>query len=66
MGLVDRVCPSEEFWPKVVATAEQIAQHPLSALSATKRLINAAEDTDLRTGCLLEREAATYLNSPFR
>ena len=65
MGLVDRVYSTEEFWPTVVATAEQIAHHPRAALSAAKRLINAAEDTDLRTGCLLEREAATYLNTPF-
>ncbi len=65
MGLVDRVYSTEEFWPRVVTTAEQIARHPLAALSAAKRLINAAEDTDLRTGCLLEREAATHLNTPF-
>ena len=63
MGLVDRVYSSDDFWPQVVSLAERIASHPLSALSATKRLINAAEDTGLRTGCLLERETATHINS---
>jgi len=63
MGLVDRVCGKDDFWPEVVHFAEQVAAHPLAALSASKQLINAAEDTDLRTGCLLEREAATHINS---
>jgi enoyl-CoA hydratase len=63
MGLVDRVYRENEFWQKVSAFAERIASHPLSALSAAKRLINASEDTDLRTGCLLERETATHINS---
>ncbi len=63
IGLVDRVHSCDEFWPKTVAYAEQIASHPMTALSAAKRLLNAAEDTDLRTGCLLEREAATHVNT---
>jgi enoyl-CoA hydratase len=63
MGLVDRVYGKNDFWPQVVSFTEHIASHPLTALSAAKRLINAAEDTDLRTGCLLERETATHINS---
>ncbi len=63
MGLVDRVYATDDFWPQVVKLAERIASNPLAALSATKRLINAAEDTDLRSGCLLERETATHINS---
>jgi enoyl-CoA hydratase len=63
MGLVDRVYSAETFWPEVNAFAERIASHPYPALSAAKRLINAAEDTDLHTGCLLEREMATHINS---
>lgn len=63
MGLVDRVCGKESFWPEVVRFAEKVAAHPLAALSASKRLLNAAEDTDLRTGCLLERETATHINA---
>lgn len=63
MGLVDRVCGKEAFWPEVVRFAEKVATHPLAALSASKRLLNAAEDTDLRTGCLLERETATHINA---
>ncbi len=63
MGLVDRVYHENEFWQKVSSFAERIASRPLTALSAAKRLINAAEDTDLRTGCLLEREMATHINT---
>lgn len=62
MGLVDRICGKHVFWPEVVRFAEKVATHPLAALSASKRLLNAAEDTDLRTGCLLERETATHIN----
>ena len=63
MGLVDRVYSEAAFWSEVVSFAERVASHPLNALSASKRLLNAAEDTDLRTGCLLERETATNVNS---
>jgi enoyl-CoA hydratase len=63
MGLVDRVCTVADYWQEVITFAERIASHPLSAISASKRLLNAAEDTDLRTGCLLERETATHINS---
>jgi enoyl-CoA hydratase len=63
MGLVDRVHSDDTFWSEVVAFAERVAGHPLNALSASKRLLNAAEDTDLRTGCLLERETATHINA---
>jgi enoyl-CoA hydratase len=63
MGLVDRIYATDDFWPEVVILAERIASHPLHAVSAAKRLINAAEDTDLRSGCLLERETATHINS---
>ena len=63
MGLVDRVHSDATFWSEVVSFAERVAGHPLKALSASKRLLNAAEDADLRTGCLLERETATHINS---
>ena len=66
MGLVDRVFSGAEFWQEASAFAERIASHPLHALSAAKRLVNASEDTDLRTGCLLERESATHINTPDR
>jgi enoyl-CoA hydratase len=62
MGLVDRVYQDNEFWQEITAFAERIASHPLTALSAAKRLINAAVDIDLRSGCLLERETATHIN----
>jgi len=63
MGLVDRVCGKDEFWREVTVFAERVASHPLAAISVAKRLINAAEDTDLHSGCLLEREAATHINA---
>ncbi|HIJ94196.1 MAG TPA: enoyl-CoA hydratase/isomerase family protein [Desulfuromonadales bacterium] len=64
MGLVDRIFNDDTFWNEVVVFAERIAGHPLNALSAAKRLLNASEDIDLRSGCLLERETATHVNSP--
>jgi enoyl-CoA hydratase len=64
MGLVDRILSDETFWNEVVIFAERIATHPLNALSAAKRLLNASEDTGLRSGCLLEREMATHINCP--
>ena len=66
MGLVDRVFRGTEFWRGVSAFAERIASHPPYALSAAKRLVNASENTDLRTGCLLERETAAHINSSHR
>ena len=63
MRLVDRVYREDSFWSEVVAFAERIAVHPLNALSASKRLLNAVDDTDLRSGCLLERETATHINA---
>lgn len=63
MGLVDRVYQENEFWNEICCFAERIASQPLAALSAAKRLVNASEDTDLRSGCLLERETATHINS---
>jgi len=63
MGLVDKVYGVDSFWSEVVMFAEKVAAYPLAALSASKRLLNAAEDTDLRTGCLLEQETATNINT---
>jgi len=63
MGLVDRVYGEELFWSEVVKFAEKIASHPVAAILASKRLLNAAENCDMQSGCLLEREAATHINS---
>jgi enoyl-CoA hydratase len=63
MGLVDRVYSDTEFWQAVTTLAQRIATHPTNSLSAAKRLINASEDTNFQTGCLLERETATHINS---
>lgn len=66
MRLIDKICTEAEFWPYTVRFAEKIARHPSYALSAVKRLINVSEDTDLRSGCLLERETATHINAAHR
>jgi enoyl-CoA hydratase len=63
MGLVDRLYPEHDFWRQVAACAERIAGQPQAAIAAAKRILNSAEDTDLRTGCLLERETATHINA---
>ena len=62
MGLVDRVHGKDAFLPEVVGFAERVATHPLTVLSASKRMLDAAEDTGPRTGCLLERETPIHIN----
>ena len=58
MGLVNRVVPGEQYWAEVTDMAEKIAGMSPCALSWVKRLVNMAEDTDLRSGCLAEQGAA--------
>ena len=58
MGLVNRVVPGEQYWAEVTDMAEKIAGMSPCALSWVKRLVNMAEDTDLRSGCLAELGAA--------
>jgi len=55
MGYVNRVLPAGVFWQEVRAFAEGVAAHPGAALAAAKRLINSAEELDLKNGCALER-----------
>jgi enoyl-CoA hydratase len=55
MGYVNRVYPAGTFWEEVRAFAEEIAAHPGAALAAAKRLVNSAEELDLKNGCALER-----------
>jgi enoyl-CoA hydratase len=55
MGYVNRVYPKAHFWDEVRAFAEGIAAHPGAALAAAKRLVNSAEELDLKNGCALER-----------
>jgi enoyl-CoA hydratase len=54
-GYVNRVYPAETFWDEVQALAEAIAAQPRASLAAAKRLINSAEELDLKNGCALER-----------
>ncbi|GLI38821.1 enoyl-CoA hydratase/isomerase family protein [Geobacter hydrogenophilus] len=61
MGLVDRVYPAGEFWERVVAFAERIANVSPAALAMAKKAINASEDCDMKTGCALEAASYAYL-----
>ncbi|ACM21484.1 enoyl-CoA hydratase/isomerase [Geotalea daltonii FRC-32] len=54
MGYVNCVHPADIFWPEVVAFAERIAANPAPSLGYAKKAINAAEDCDLKNGCILE------------
>lgn len=58
IGLVDRVVDADRYWDEVIAVAERIAAMPACALAWAKRLVNMAEDTNLRSGCLAEQGAA--------
>lgn len=59
MGLVDRVVNGDRYWDEVVAVAERIASMPPSSLAWAKQLVNLAEETTLRSGCLVEQGAAS-------
>ena len=61
MGLIDRFCPADEFWERVVSLAERIAAASPSALAMAKKAINTSEDCDLKTGCALEAASYAYL-----
>lgn len=54
MGFVNAVHPADRFWQEVVALAERIASNPGTSLAYAKKAINAAEDCDLKNGCILE------------
>jgi enoyl-CoA hydratase len=55
MGYLNAVYPAETFWAEVRAFAEGIAGRSGAALAAAKRLLNSAEELDLKNGCALER-----------
>jgi enoyl-CoA hydratase len=55
LGYVNRVFPAKTFWDAVQEFAEGIAAHSGAALAAAKRLVNSAEELDLKNGCALER-----------
>jgi enoyl-CoA hydratase len=59
MGLVDRVVNGDRYWDEVIAVAERIASMPPSSLAWAKQLVNLAEETTLRSGCLVEQGAAS-------
>ena len=55
LGYVNGVYPAESFWSEVRAVAEGIASRSGAAHAAAKRLVNSAEELDLKNGCALER-----------
>jgi enoyl-CoA hydratase len=61
MGFVNRVYPDGEFWERVVAFAGTIACQPAAPLSYSKKIINAAEDVELKSGCVMELGAFSSL-----
>lgn len=61
MGFVNRVYPDGEFWESVVALAERIAANPSEPLSHAKRIVNAGENVDLKSGCVMEIGAFSAL-----
>jgi enoyl-CoA hydratase len=63
IGLVDQVIPHEQFWPAVQRLARRIAGMDASALAYAKKLINAAADTDVRNGQVMELGAFSTLFS---
>jgi enoyl-CoA hydratase len=64
MGYLNRVYPAESFWAEVRVFAEGIALNSRAALAAAKRLINSAEELDLKNGCALERSFHAALCHP--
>lgn len=63
MGLVDRVYPHADFQPRVRAFARRIATMNPAALAYAKKLVNAAEDVDLKNGQVMELGAFSTLFS---
>ena len=57
IGLVDRVFPPEEVYPRAVEVARGYAKGPSAALRAAKVAVNWGARGDFRTGMILEREA---------
>ena len=60
-GLAVRVCPHERLLPETLALAAQMAEHPLSSLIATKRLILDAERDHVARAVALEGAAFAEL-----
>jgi enoyl-CoA hydratase/carnithine racemase len=63
IGLVDRVFPPEEVYPRAVEEARKYAKGPLAALRAAKVAINWGARGDLRSGIVIEREVFADLFS---
>jgi enoyl-CoA hydratase len=61
MGFVNRLYPDAHFWEEVVAFAGRIAAHPLEPLHYAKKIINASEDVELNSGCVMELGAFASL-----
>jgi len=66
MDLVDRVFPHEQFAARVTDYARHIAGQDPAALAYAKKLINAAQEIDLKNGQLLELGAFSTLFSSGR
>jgi enoyl-CoA hydratase/carnithine racemase len=56
VGLVDRVFPPDEVYPRAVEEARRYARGPLAALRAAKIAVNWGARGDFRSGIVIERE----------
>jgi enoyl-CoA hydratase/carnithine racemase len=60
IGLVDRVYPAQEVYPRAFEDARRYARGPLQALRAAKTAVNRGARGDFRSGMVLE--AALFAN----
>ncbi|GFE58895.1 enoyl-CoA hydratase/isomerase family protein [Geobacter sp. AOG1] len=61
MGFLNRLFPAVSFWDDVVAFAGRIAAHPAEPLLYGKKIVNASEDVELKSGCVMELGAFSSL-----
>jgi enoyl-CoA hydratase/carnithine racemase len=64
IGLVDRTAPAAGLGDAARELASVLADRPAYALSAGKRLLNAAIDMDLTEGLALERQITSTMGTP--
>jgi enoyl-CoA hydratase len=57
IGMVNKICPSEQLRDEVLKTAQTIASKGKASLRAAKQAVNDGTNTDLATGCNIEINA---------
>jgi len=65
IGLVNKICPQQQFMDQVIKTAQTMAAKGKVTLRAAKQAINSGMNVDLATGCSIETDAfALCMDSP--